>query len=432
LSDEIAVPIVVGLRRARILLPSSSLDWTPACRRVVVQHELAHVRRGDLPWLVFARTLAAVLWFHPLVHFACARLRVEAERASDDTVLRDGEAPSVYAQMLLDLSTRLAARRFAAGVPLLRRGHLSERIESIIEANHSHAPLGVLAKLAVAPALLLAILAVTAPQLGRAAAEPESHWIQGRVRGVTGLSVHVLSVRARMSRVTETESVLDSPELELRNAGDRPIHSVSVRLVTPGLSTDQFWCAVSLAPGARSTLCIPQAHWANQGPVATLSAFEASVTAARETDVPETHARASQRRVWTATQGAQVPAEVFRAAGEPLVVENAWTPRNPPPSESEMDRGHDLTSTPSFDLRNTSTRTVQSVRIRYKADQESHAVTVVKGPIGPGQTLHVPEGRTMWGKPEAMTIQVLGVLFTDGTIWGSLDSTIDTRQAWIR
>ena len=38
----------------------------------------------------------------------------------------------------------------------------------------------------------------------------------------------------------------------------------------------------------------------------------------------------------------------------------------------------------------------------------------------------------MWGKPEAMTVQVLGVRFADGGTWGSLDSTIDTPQGWIR
>jgi hypothetical protein len=75
---------------------------------------------------------------------------------------------------------------------------------------------------------------------------------------------------------------------------------------------------------------------------------------------------------------------------------------------------------------------VLHVRLRFKADRESHAVTLVEGPIGSGETLRLPPGRLMWGRPETMTVQVLGVQFADGGIWGSMDSMIDTREDWIR
>jgi hypothetical protein len=435
-SDEIAIPIVVGWHRPRVLLPRSSHQWTPACRRSVVLHELAHVRRGDLPWLTFARALGAVLWFHPLIHFACARLRIEAERASDDAVLRHGETPSRYAQVLLDLSTRLLAPRYEAGIPLLRREHLSERIESIVESNRSHASLGLFSKLALPPALLLAIVLVASPTWGRAA-EPESHWISGQVGSDTKVPVRLLGVRARLTPVKD-EARIDSPELELENTSHLSIRSVLVRLATPGLSTDQFWCSIALAPGVRTTLRIPIAQWANEGSIGTLSAFKATITDARETVAPEDGESAVAPRAMTEPrptpppQAEPVAAKVFQTAEGPVLVEHAWTPRSSPTSDNDMDRGHDLTWTPGFDLRNTSTRTVLSVRIRFKADPESHAVTAIQGPIAPGQTLRIAPGTTMWGRPEAMTIQVLGVLFTDGSVWGSLDSTIDTRQGWIR
>jgi len=36
-----------------------------------------------------------------------------------------------------------------------------------------------------------------------------------------------------------------------------------------------------------------------------------------------------------------------------------------------------------------------------------------------------------WGRAADMTVQVVGARFEDGTVWGSMDSLIDARDAWI-
>src|SRR5262249_10159505 len=256
LSDEISIPVVAGLFRPRILMPVASLGWTPACRRDAIAHEMAHLRRGDLWWLTLARAMAAIFWFHPLVHFAGSRLRVEAERASDDAVLRGGEEPSRYAEVLLDLSSQLAALRYGAGIPLLRHRHLSERIEGIVAKNASHAPMRRGTLLAFAPLALLALGVVASPTLGS-----EETRIEGKAPNAPEAQVRVLSVTARLTTLSSKDALLDSPELALENATDHWVRSVSVRLVTHGLSTDQFWCAVTLAPWGRATLRIPASQW---------------------------------------------------------------------------------------------------------------------------------------------------------------------------
>src|SRR5262249_41985115 len=128
----------------RILLPSTSDQWSPATLREVVLHEMAHMRRNDLAWLTFARVLSSLLWFHPLAHWARIRLRAEAEAASDDLVLRSGETPSRYAEPLIDLAAA-ATPALIAGMPLVRREHLSERIERIVAAGRDRSPVGALA-----------------------------------------------------------------------------------------------------------------------------------------------------------------------------------------------------------------------------------------------------------------------------------------------
>ncbi len=513
-SAELSMPVVAGLLRPKVVLPRESDEWPLHYGRAVLLHELAHVRRGDLKWLTFGRVMSAVLWFHPLVLFACLRLRAEAEQASDDLVLRAGEAPSSYAETLLDLARALAGPRPAAGIPLLRRDHLSDRIDSIISASRDRSEPGIRLRMGLAlGAVLVAALAAwpSIDSSGAATAGAESRMFAGKVRHFASSPVRVLDVRVRSSRVADASNRndptvrLDSPELDLENSGDRAIGWVLVRLATSGLSVDRFWCRVSIAPHSRALLRIPPSRWSNEVPQSRARRFEASVTEARfaddswelpdqelapsappsatprpgstprpgvapqpgatprpgaapqpgsphpgatpetmppskwgagDTPAPPAPEEAMPEVKWAADEP-RVQAEVMNPRGAPVVITEAWTPlRVPPPSSSEaeraFDRGHAVTYGPALALHNTSSREVVSVRLRFKADRVGHAVTVLNTPIGPGETLRMPPGRTFWGTPEAMKVQILGVRFSDGSVWGTLDSTIDTRQVWIR
>ncbi len=60
-------PLVFGLWKPCIVLPACWEAWSAPCKRVVVAHELAHIRQGD-PWLYVAQTTAqALFFFNPLV-----------------------------------------------------------------------------------------------------------------------------------------------------------------------------------------------------------------------------------------------------------------------------------------------------------------------------------------------------------------------------
>ena len=53
-------------------------SWSDERARVVLSHELAHIRRGD--WIVqlSAELLRAIYWFNPLLWVACRRLGSKA------------------------------------------------------------------------------------------------------------------------------------------------------------------------------------------------------------------------------------------------------------------------------------------------------------------------------------------------------------------
>jgi bla regulator protein BlaR1 len=65
------------VRHPVIALPAAAATWTPERLRLVLVHELVHVRRQDvlvegLLWLA-----GALYWFHPAVWLAAGRLRLE-------------------------------------------------------------------------------------------------------------------------------------------------------------------------------------------------------------------------------------------------------------------------------------------------------------------------------------------------------------------
>jgi beta-lactamase regulating signal transducer with metallopeptidase domain len=93
-----------GLLRPEVLLPATASGWSEERMRIVLAHELAHVRRGDWAFQMGAELLRALYWFNPLAWIACTRLRRESERACDDAVLARGVEATEYATELMHLA----------------------------------------------------------------------------------------------------------------------------------------------------------------------------------------------------------------------------------------------------------------------------------------------------------------------------------------
>jgi len=136
-SDRASMPLTWGFVRPRILLPAGAMEWSPERRRTVLSHELAHIARQDWMAQIFAELTRAIYWFHPLVWFACARLRSESERACDDSVLNSGVDPSHYASQLLELARTLknAHRGSSTALAIARPTNLERRFIAMLDPN---------------------------------------------------------------------------------------------------------------------------------------------------------------------------------------------------------------------------------------------------------------------------------------------------------
>lgn len=136
-----AIPMTWGILRPVILLPEGASDWPEQKRRLVLLHELAHIRRHDAAIQLVGRLAAILYWFHPLAWFALHRLRVERERACDDCVVLAGERPTVYASQLLELALSARAPRLSAAIAMARTNLLEDRLKAMFDETRSHGPL---------------------------------------------------------------------------------------------------------------------------------------------------------------------------------------------------------------------------------------------------------------------------------------------------
>jgi len=155
------MPMASGLIRPVVLLPASSAAWSLDRRRVVLLHELAHIRRGDISARVLARCALVLHWWNPLAWMAWRKSLEESERAADDFVLSLGERPSEYAAHLLDVAkiARVSAGQAWAAVAMARPAQLEKRITAILDSTLSRSRAGRAHGLLAA----LAVVAITAP-----------------------------------------------------------------------------------------------------------------------------------------------------------------------------------------------------------------------------------------------------------------------------
>ena len=160
LDETVVGPMTCGVLRPVIVLPRDARVWDPEDLQRAIVHELEHIRRRDWLMLFIARVVCALYWFHPLVWISWRQLRLEAERACDDAVLRDAH-PEVYADQLVTLAERLASDRAQSTLAMAGRGDLCARVSAVLDDRQPRGRAGSpwIATVSAAALLLLAGIA---------------------------------------------------------------------------------------------------------------------------------------------------------------------------------------------------------------------------------------------------------------------------------
>jgi len=155
-----SMPITFGFRRPVIFLPADAAQWSVDRRRMVVTHELAHVRRGDVITHLMARAAVSLYWWNPLAWFGWRRFLKERECAADDLVLATGARASEYAGHLLEIARSLRSWPTATStaVAMARGSQLEGRVLRILDSRaNRNAPRGAVVALAACLATALLV-----------------------------------------------------------------------------------------------------------------------------------------------------------------------------------------------------------------------------------------------------------------------------------
>ena len=177
LHGALASPVTVGFFRPLVLLPASLLSGMPVpLLEALLAHELAHVRRRDYLVNLLQSVAEALLFFHPVVWWLSARLRVERELVADALAAQSLQDPAQLATALHQLSLQPAPPGRDGLLLSARGGTLLTRIQRLMAPAPTLMSGRAGWKLAL-PAMLLAVATLLA-QAHRQPAPPSAQLVQ--------------------------------------------------------------------------------------------------------------------------------------------------------------------------------------------------------------------------------------------------------------
>ena len=116
-------PVSAGAWKPAVILPENAEGWDINCRRSVLLHELAHVARRDVLTQTVAGIVSGLYWFNPICWLGLFQMRKLRELACDDLVLRCGQQPSGYADVLLGIARSYQHQNYSTTVGMVQSEH---------------------------------------------------------------------------------------------------------------------------------------------------------------------------------------------------------------------------------------------------------------------------------------------------------------------
>jgi beta-lactamase regulating signal transducer with metallopeptidase domain len=173
-SSRLPVPVALGLKRAEICVPPRALFLlSDEEQEGLIAHELAHIVRRDLRWMVVTTLVTRVLFFQPLNWVASRRLRQISELIADEWAVARTGRPQSLARCL----TEVAGWSFSLLRPLPVPGaaqpgsQLQQRVRRLLESQRTGtAPLR-RESVVIVGLLTAAVMVLAAPSFGTGRAD---------------------------------------------------------------------------------------------------------------------------------------------------------------------------------------------------------------------------------------------------------------------
>lgn len=137
LTSELDGPVCFGVFQPIIILPEEMYNSGNSDNiRMVLAHELAHIKRRDCWTNFFQRITESIYFFHPLVWLASKQLTQQREDICDNHVLAKGISADDYTALLSHIGAQSASSGYLQTVALFE-GQLLSRIRSLLDKTRS-------------------------------------------------------------------------------------------------------------------------------------------------------------------------------------------------------------------------------------------------------------------------------------------------------
>ncbi|HEU4471876.1 MAG TPA: M56 family metallopeptidase [Flavisolibacter sp.] len=132
-SEQVRVPLVVGILKPVILVPAGLMVHLPADQlEAILLHELAHIRRKDYLVNLIQSFAEAIFFFNPAVTWISSLIREEREACCDDLVVANTEHKRSYLEALVSFQEYALGYSGQAMALATRKHYLLNRVKRML------------------------------------------------------------------------------------------------------------------------------------------------------------------------------------------------------------------------------------------------------------------------------------------------------------
>ena len=145
------------------MIPADWRTWTEQERKAVLAHEMAHIVNNDYLAVLISQVGLSLHFYHPLVHWMSAQLRLEQEFAADAIAANHAGGRREYLKTLAFMALRKSneSQIYLERAFLPESGMLMKRISMLRERRRPTRPLSLRSQSLLVAAILAAGLAVS-------------------------------------------------------------------------------------------------------------------------------------------------------------------------------------------------------------------------------------------------------------------------------
>lgn len=130
-NDLLCSPITSGLVRKQVILPFA--DYADIELHMIFEHELMHIRNGDLPWRILTLVTSWIHWFNPVIYPLMRDLDCVQEVICDLSIVLDNAyyTKKEYAAFLVKLTDNEAVNAYTTALTE-NKNQTIRRIEKMV------------------------------------------------------------------------------------------------------------------------------------------------------------------------------------------------------------------------------------------------------------------------------------------------------------